>query len=814
MLGRTPGELWRHVPYQASEPGQGQDPGLEPRVEVIRRLIAYPPRSFARVVDAVAGLDSAERPVRWTCYRDPGVVPARPYWLCFLSATPHGRRFHFGLELFDRERLGLWFFSGYDADTAPPELLAPFPARPEVSLPRVELADDHEGPPLEEWLRAAWEDRLRFGAAAAARRPPTDQSLLLSDSLARVFVGGAPAEHLSLRASRARLVVGLPEGARQATLHPLARLSTLVGRDPRCDLVIEHPTISSEHCRIVWRNGLPGVEECGSKNGTRLDGEEVVAGKPRAIEGPEARLTLGEVECLLIRDPDPGAAGDGRLERLAAKGTVQPDALERARGEAARLGITPPEVLLRDGGLTLAQWRPPKGGSCLLFLLLLPLLLLSGCAHSLAFLPPVVEWELEPQPMREGTRAVDWDYDVGIKPLFQARKKAEDDRREVHAVFPLGLMESNAQQRITRLYPVFQRYERTDPDGFPDTDTILFPFVFTGSHPVDGGYFYLFPFGGLLRGLLGKDEAIGVLFPLYGWARDGETQSHHVLWPLFCTTSGGGHSGWRLLPFYGHFTKTRDDGQVVFDRTTVMWPFFHMAHDATNSRNAFTSLFLFPFYGRTRSGWIDDDVILWPLFRWWTDKRSGYSEVRAPFPFFIYGSGPDHFRLDFWPFYGYRKRGDYTRHLWLWPVGRSERQETDEYDDYRFWLLPLLWFHSRKYKVPVAAKGHEDSDFEAHVWPLLHWSRRHDGFFTLSFPAPLWFKDPLWNFDTILAPLWRLFHYQRDTRGYERLDLLLGLYSERWAPSGEHRWDILGGLVGRTTKGEESKVRLLWFLEF
>jgi hypothetical protein len=819
LLGRTPNDLWRHVPYQATEPGQGQDPALEPRVEVVRRLIAYPPQSFARVVEAIQTLDSATRPVRWICYRDPGHAPARPYWVCFLTSSPAGRRFHFGLELCDRERLGLWLFSGYDAQTVSPELLAPFPAHPEVSLPRLELRDDDpQRFPIEDWLSAAWRDELVF--AKSARSPAaTDQSLVLDGSLRAMTSVPAASADVSLRSSRARLVVGLPEADTAVILHPLSRLSTLVGRDPRCNVVIDHPTISNEHCRIMWRNGVPGIVECGSKNGTKLEGKPVTADEPQPIQGAEARLTLGSVPCLFVRDslPDEDPPWEPRLGLLVGGGVVSADDASEARDEALRNGITPAEVLLQRGKVSLAQWHPPRSSSCLLLLCLLPLLLLTGC-HSLAFLPPVVQWDLEPQPMREGTREIDWDYDVGIKPLFQTRKNEELGRREVHAVFPLGLVESTPDQRIYRLYPLFQRYERTDPDGFHDTDTILFPFVFTGSHPVDGGYFYLFPFGGTLRGLLGMDEAVGVLFPLYGWARDGERESHHVLWPIFSTSSGGGHSGWRLLPFYGHFEKRNDKGEVVFNRTTIMWPFFHMAEDATLSRNRFNSVFLFPFYGQTRSNLRDDNTILWPLFRWWTDKQTGYSEVRLPFPFFIHGSGPNEFRLDFWPVYGYRERGDYTRHFWLWPVGRSERQETEEYDDHRFWLLPLLWYHSRTYKEAAKKRtrnGEPAEDFEVQIWPFFHYTSHHDGFLELRFPAPLWFKDPLWNFETILAPLWRLFRYQRDRHGFQQLDLLLGLYSARANPQGDQGWDVLGGLVGYSWgPTRKSRLRLLWFLEF
>lgn len=464
------------MPYKAAEPGQGQDPALEPRIEVVRRLIAYPARSFAAVVNAAARLDQPGRPVRWTCYRDPGHAPARPYWLCFLSATPQGgRRFHFGMELFDRDRLGLWIFSGYEAESAPPELLAPFAARPEVSLPRLELSEaELSRYPVATWLAAAWNDSLRFrpqDAPLPVLDPGSsvDQSLLLAASLdADLPERRQRSGRLPLRSSRARLVVDLSDADQNQPiqLHPLSRLSTLIGRDIRCDLSVEHPTISAEHCRITWRNGVPGVEECGSKNGTQVDGQPLKGEQARPIQQQEARLRLGDVECLFVRDPelDEEPAHARRLAALREQGLIDEEQAAAAEREASQLGITPGEVLLKRGVLGLDQWHPPRAtSSCLLLFLLLPLLMLAGCGHSFGFLPPFAEWEADPIPHREGTRRVEWDDDLGVKPLLQTRENEALDRREVHALCPLGLVETSPEQRIYRFSPLFQ----TDPDASP-----------------------------------------------------------------------------------------------------------------------------------------------------------------------------------------------------------------------------------------------------------------------------------------------------------------------------------------------------------
>src|SRR5947208_1113104 len=93
LLGRTVSGGWRHAPFRALEPGQGQDPSLEPRVEVVRRLIAYPPRAFQTLIAAIAASDTdPHHPIQCVCHRSAGDAPARSYWLSFLRAKEAGGR--------------------------------------------------------------------------------------------------------------------------------------------------------------------------------------------------------------------------------------------------------------------------------------------------------------------------------------------------------------------------------------------------------------------------------------------------------------------------------------------------------------------------------------------------------------------------------------------------------------------------------------------------------------------------------------------------------------------------------------------------
>jgi len=65
-----------------------------------------------------------------------------------------------------------------------------------------------------------------------------------------------------------------------------------VGRDPDCELQINHSTISSLHCEIALSNDGVFLRDCDSTNGTFLNGDPVK--EAWLLQGQE--LKLGDVE--------------------------------------------------------------------------------------------------------------------------------------------------------------------------------------------------------------------------------------------------------------------------------------------------------------------------------------------------------------------------------------------------------------------------------------------------------------------------------------------------------------------------------------
>ncbi len=71
------------------------------------------------------------------------------------------------------------------------------------------------------------------------------------------------------------------------------------GRGPQNDFQLEHPTISVRHCDVVLSAEGVEVRDCGSTNGTFIDGRQI---KSAPLQ-PGQILNLGDVE-LLVEDTD------------------------------------------------------------------------------------------------------------------------------------------------------------------------------------------------------------------------------------------------------------------------------------------------------------------------------------------------------------------------------------------------------------------------------------------------------------------------------------------------------------------------------
>ena len=155
---------------------------------------------------------------------------------------------------------------------------------------------------------------------------------------------------------QARLIAYPPDAAAVSRwLQPGERLR--IGRDPGCDLVIDHSSVSRNHAELYQRDGRWQVRDLGSKNGTFVDGIAVTDN----VLPEQCWLRLGDSFCDFSRLDDRQAhnllarqsqriALSQALTQQVAGGVVEDDALPShiLRGVVELAGCSRGFLLLAD----------------------------------------------------------------------------------------------------------------------------------------------------------------------------------------------------------------------------------------------------------------------------------------------------------------------------------------------------------------------------------------------------------------------------------------------------------------------------------
>lgn len=74
------------------------------------------------------------------------------------------------------------------------------------------------------------------------------------------------------------------------------KLSVIVGRSHKSDLVIGHDSISRKHCKIDFIKNIFYITDLGSSNGTYIDGQRLEPQIRNSFD-PSQQLMLGKIEC-------------------------------------------------------------------------------------------------------------------------------------------------------------------------------------------------------------------------------------------------------------------------------------------------------------------------------------------------------------------------------------------------------------------------------------------------------------------------------------------------------------------------------------
>jgi hypothetical protein len=401
-----------------------------------------------------------------------------------------------------------------------------------------------------------------------------------------------------------------------------------------------------------------------------------------------------------------------------------------------------------------------------------------------------------------------------FRPFYSERSEPLGERTSRYYLWPVASHTEAYDESSWRFLLLFGHdFDRDEPGS--RYKLFLLPFFFAGRDAGREPYAALFPLGGVIREFLGQDRIAFFLFPLYCHTRVNQTDSWHVLWPVFSRTEGPGVRRWSVFPLYG---ESEQEGKWL--KRYVMWPVWTQA-DYYYSNASGRAWMVWPLVGRVavsdQSSW----MVFPPLFRWSrTDDRTAYY---GPWPFIEYGSGARD-RLHLWPLWGRSREPDEYRGFALWPIVRWGGLRRGKEESNWVQVAPLLYYETRSVASTNTAGGPLAT--RARLWPLFSYVREGDG--SRLRIAELWPLPTTAGVEQGWAPLWTL--YQRSRwGGAEEDEFLWGLFRRRKGPEGwsmslfplfsieggadgrTGEWRLLEGLLGRRRGASGSAVRYLYF---
>ncbi len=348
-----------------------------------------------------------------------------------------------------------------------------------------------------------------------------------------------------------------------------------------------------------------------------------------------------------------------------------------------------------------------------------------------------------------------------LLPLCTLRREWSQEsvtNTELKALWPLMLYRKNGDECRAKFFPVVHYTRYRHPDGNWDTDWGILPFVLGGRAEQEGSYFSLFPLGGLVKGLLGKDRIWFALFPLFAHARDGDYRSWHILWPFLQYGYGGGRGSYRIWPLWGRTWK-----KDVYQREFMLWPFVVHMRERQGLEHPTESWFFLPFYGHQQTPYGEIYYWAFPLFSYQRNERPGnrFREWTLLYPLVRVAHGDRLHTFHVVPFWGRSSSGHTESVFALYPLYWFQVDEKEDIIERRRWILPLYWS-----KEQIPREGHLRRAMSIKVWPLLDYER-NEQISRIGCFSPLWFRDPD-GFERQYGPFWRWYEqiYNRQTDSF------------------------------------------------
>ncbi len=410
-----------------------------------------------------------------------------------------------------------------------------------------------------------------------------------------------------------------------------------------------------------------------------------------------------------------------------------------------------------------------------------------------------IKASFDTDPIYEKASATNGVKFLAVRPFYSSVEDLENERWRKDYLWPLYTQKGFKDEQYGRfLFFGFSTDFSTDTDRHR---TWVIPFYFKGTSAEDENYFALFPLGGSICEILGRDKMTFVLFPLYGKSHVNEVYTTSILWPIYSKSKGEKVDRFRIWPLYGR-TDLLDEYQKKF----IFWPLYTSV-EYTNERNPGGGFILIPIYGQVKTEKAHNYWLIPPFFRYMTSEEQWI--VHAPWPFIQMADGEMYKRI-IWPLYGKKHLGTLTKQYFLWPILWNNTTEYATHDQHRRRGVPFFVYQSNV--ITKKTEKYEVGDVSSRywkIWPLMSWERKHQNsrFRTLE----LWPLRNTLGIEYNWAPYWSL--YKRiNTDGEVSHHILWGLYRQEKS-SEQFEWSLLKGFVGYKKTDTHRSYRIL-FMEF
>jgi len=159
-----------------------------------------------------------------------------------------------------------------------------------------------------------------------------------------------------------KLSLVVAQGVHAGKVIPVTSTEFVIGRDPLCQLRPASPAISKQHCALTVRDAKAFVRDCGSTNGTFVNGEQV-AGEREVKSGD--RLKVGPLEFDLRIDvaapaptPTPVPAARPAAAKPASKPGAKPAVAAADTVPSGATILLEPPAVGRPANTTVVEGSP------------------------------------------------------------------------------------------------------------------------------------------------------------------------------------------------------------------------------------------------------------------------------------------------------------------------------------------------------------------------------------------------------------------------------------------------------------------------